>query len=78
MYIHCMDATTLYCCSTAHQLLIVFLLGLSIIFMYAVASFVFFHAYFINEEGLFCETLSQCLATITRVGLLGTLGDVSF
>ena len=61
----------------ALQLLIVFLLGLFVTFIYAVVSFVFFHAYFSNEVGLFCNTLTQCFATVTRTGLLSTLGDVS-
>ena len=62
----------------ALQLVIVFLLGLSIIFMYAVTSFAFFHGHFDVEEGLFCETLAQCFLTVTREGLLDTLGSVSF
>ena len=62
----------------ALQLLIVFLLGQSIIFMYAVISFAFLHGYFDAEDGLFCETLAQCFATVMREGLLDTLGTVSF
>ena len=73
----CIHSTPLYCWFAARQLFIVFLLALSIIFMYAVASLVFFHAYFIEEDGLFCATLIQCYATVMRVGLLATLADVS-
>ena len=56
-------------------------LGLAILFIYAIVSFVFLRdsVHNINNEGssMFCENLGQCFVTVLRVGLIESLGSVS-
>ena len=59
------------------SLLWVTVLGFFIIYIYSVASFAVLRIFFDRNEGLFCETLGQCLLTNIKHGLLSTLGDVS-
>ncbi len=54
-----------------------FVLGLVITYIYAVISFALASNYFNPEMDQFCQTLFQCFVTITRLGLLDTLGPVS-
>lgn len=46
-------------------------------YIYGVISFVLIPNYFDPEDDLFCGTLFQCFISITRIGLLDTLGVVS-
>ncbi len=63
---------------TALQLIVVGLLALAVLLIYAVISFAILHNFFDPEnDNLFCETLWQCFVTVTREGLLDTLGAVS-
>ena len=52
-------------------------LGTIVLFIYAVVSFAWLHGYFDPSDGLFCDTLAQCMYSVLRVGLLDTLGSVS-
>ena len=61
----------------AIQLISVILLGLAVLFIYAVFSFVFLHKFYDRNADLYCNTLLECYITIIRVGLLDTLGAVS-
>lgn len=63
-------------CFTALQLITIFVLGLVVIYIYAVISFALIPNYFSRERDEFCETIFQCFVTITRLGLLDTLGTV--
>ena len=60
----------------AAQLFSVFVLIFVIVYIYAVISFVFLHEFFNVNDGLFCRTLWECVVTVTREGLLDTLGAV--
>ena len=68
----------IYILSLALQLLTVFVLGLVVMYIYAVISFALIQNYFNTENDLFCETAFQCFITVTRLGLLDTLGNVSY
>ena len=59
----------------AVQIISVALLGLSILFIFAVVSFIFWHNYFDNENR-FCRTMLECYVSVIRDGLLDTLGVV--
>ena len=53
----------------------------SILFIYAVASFAFLYLSFIHgvlseSNPLYCNTLLQCFGTVIRFGLLSDLGTV--
>ena len=60
-----------------YQLFSVGLLGLAVLFVYAVFSFVFLHNFYDHNADLYCNTLLECYITVIRVGLLDTLGAVS-
>ena len=62
--------------SLAYQLIIVLLLCFVFIYIYAVISFAFLQNYFSEENDEFCTTLFQCFVTVSRLGLLQTLGSV--
>lgn len=62
---------------SAGQLISLFLLMFIIIYMYSIASFIFWHDLFDIDQGQFCRTLGECVVTIFRAGLLDTLGTVS-
>ena len=62
----------------APQLLTVAVLGIVILFAYSVASFVFYSAVFDPQMGLYCDTLLECFISVSRIGLLDTLGPVNF
>ena len=53
-----------------------FILGLVVIYIYAVISFALIPNYFNPERDEFCESVFECFITITRLGLLDTLGLV--
>ena len=63
-------------CYLVLQLITVFILGLVVIYIYAVISFALLPNYFIPTNDQFCDTMFQCFITITRLGLLDTLGTV--
>ena len=46
-------------------------------FVYAVFAFAFMSGFFDLSENLYCRTLLECFITVTREGLLDTLGAVS-
>ncbi len=52
-------------------------LGIIVLFIYAVISFAWLHGYFSPEDDQFCDTLGQCLFSVVRIGLLDTLGSVA-
>ncbi|KAI8801199.1 hypothetical protein BJ742DRAFT_838177 [Cladochytrium replicatum] len=54
------------------------ILGLIIIYLYAVVSFNFFHTKFDNQKGLYCNSLSECFITILSHGIRagGGIGDL--
>ena len=61
------------------SLLWVAFLGLIVLYMYAVLSFVFLHESFFTQNPdvpLHCDDLSQCFVSVIRYGLLDTLGPV--
>ncbi|XP_019850014.1 PREDICTED: uncharacterized protein LOC109580894 isoform X2 [Amphimedon queenslandica] len=58
---------------SALQLISVALLGLSILLIFAVFSFILWHNYFDNVHR-FCETMVECYVSVIREGLLDTLG----
>uniref|UniRef100_A0A1X7UK67 MIR domain-containing protein n=1 Tax=Amphimedon queenslandica TaxID=400682 RepID=A0A1X7UK67_AMPQE len=60
---------------SAAQLISVALLALGILLVFAVISFVFLHDFFDNEN-LFCRTLFECYISVTREGLLDTIGTI--
>ena len=47
------------------------------ILIFAVIAFAFLHDYMDDNENLFCSTLFECFVTVSREGLLDTLGPVS-
>ena len=60
----------------AVQLLTILILGLVVIYIYAVISFALIPNYFSDTNDEFCRTIFQCFVTITRLGLLDTIGSV--
>ena len=50
------------------SLLMVTLLGIIVIYIYAVVGFAFFREFYVKEKGLWCETLFQCLITSLAQG----------
>ena len=54
------------------------LLGIIILFIYAVISYVFYHEYFYKTDDaqLFCGSLGQCFVSVLRYGLLDGIGLV--
>lgn len=60
----------------AFQLITVFLLCLVFVYIYAVISFALLQNYFSETKDEFCNTLFECFVTVTRLGLLTTLGLV--
>ncbi|XP_019860384.1 PREDICTED: inositol 1,4,5-trisphosphate receptor-like isoform X2 [Amphimedon queenslandica] len=53
----------------------VFLLCFIFIYIYAVISFAFLNNYFSEDRDQFCGSLLQCFFTVSRLGLLSTLGS---
>uniref|UniRef100_A0A1X7V711 Ion transport domain-containing protein n=1 Tax=Amphimedon queenslandica TaxID=400682 RepID=A0A1X7V711_AMPQE len=60
---------------SAVQLLTILILGLVVIYIYAVISFALIPNYFSDTNDEFCQTIFQCFVTITRLGLLDTIGS---
>lgn len=60
---------------SVESLLMVAVLGVIVLFIYAVASFAFLHKYFI--ETLYCDTLAECMYSVLRYGLLDNIGLVN-
>ena len=61
---------------TGNALLWVAVLGIIVLFIYAVVSFAWLHSYFTPSSGQFCDTLAECFYSVVRIGLLDTLGTV--
>lgn len=59
------------------SLLWVAILGLIVIYIYALVGFSLLRAYFSPGEYLYCSTLWQCTVTVIRYGLIGDMFDVS-
>ncbi|XP_019858828.1 PREDICTED: inositol 1,4,5-trisphosphate receptor-like protein A isoform X2 [Amphimedon queenslandica] len=57
------------------QLASVFLLCFVFIYIYAVVSFALLNNYFSKDKDQFCGSLVQCFFTVSRLGLLSTLGS---
>lgn len=72
------------CMLPGRSLLWVAILGLIIIYIYAVGTFIFMPNDFDNQEGevgeavRYCHTLFECTITVVEYGLLDTLGAVSY
>ena len=67
------------CCLVAGiSLLWVAALGAVVLYIYAVISFAFLHESVndLGENKLYCDTLSQCLISVIRWGLIDNLGHV--
>ena len=62
----------------APQLLVIAILGIVIIFGYSVISFIIYSEVFDEQSGLYCNTLFECFVSVSRIGLLDTLGIVSY
>lgn len=60
------------------SLLWVAILGLIVIYIYALIGFAALRAFFAPGEYLYCSTLWQCTVTVIRYGLIGDMFDVSF
>lgn len=66
------------CCFVSGvSLLWVAILGLIVIYIYALVGFSLLRAYFSPGEYLYCSTLWQCTVTVIRYGLIGDMFDVS-
>ena len=59
---------------SAIQLISVGILGLAVLFLYAVFSFIFLHSFYDRNADLYCNTLLECYFSVIRMGLLDTLG----
>ena len=56
------------------------ILGLIVLFIYAVLSFATLHNKFVadNDDGpLYCDTLTQCMYSVLRYGLIDNIGLVN-
>ncbi len=53
------------------------IMGLIVIYIYALIGFAFFRASFDPEDQKYCQTLYQCFVTLIRYGAVGELADVS-
>ena len=57
------------------------LIGAAVLLVFAMGSFIFLHGYFFvsDDQGttLYCGGLWQCFVTVSREGLLNSLGPVS-
>lgn len=60
------------------SLLWVFIMGIIIIYIYALIGFAFFRALFNPEDSLYCRTLAECFVSVLRYGGPGELTDVSY
>ena len=70
----------LYCpLSLGKQLVFVGMIAAGILLVFGVVAFIFLHDHFnkTNNNPLFCNTLWQCFVSVSREGLLDTLGPVS-
>lgn len=63
---------------TGISLIWVAILGLCFLFIYAVISFAFLHTDFVvtDNAALYCDTLSQCMYSVLRYGLIDNIGLV--
>ena len=59
----------------AAQLVSVALLGMGILLIFSVISFVFLHNFFDNQT-VFCRSMFECYVSVIREGLLDTIGTV--
>ena len=70
----------LSCVILGKSLLWVAVLGLVVLYIYAVVSFAFIHESFLapdnDDATLFCSTLYECFASTIRYGLIDNLGLV--
>ena len=64
--------------ATGISLIWVAILGLIVLFIYAVISFAFLHNYFriTDDASLYCETLLECMYSVLRYGLIDNIGLV--
>ena len=57
------------------------LIGAAVLLVFAMGAFIFLHGYFFvsddQETTLYCGGLWQCFVTVSREGLLDSLGPVS-
>ncbi len=58
------------------SLIWVAILGLVVLYIYALVAFAFFRASFDQENLQYCHTLYECVITIIRFGLVGDIDEV--
>lgn len=58
------------------SLLWVAVLGLVVIYVYALIGFALFRASFDPEGNMYCDTLFRCTVTVLRFGLIGDMFEV--
>ena len=68
----------LFFAATGISLIWVAILGLIVLFIYAVISFAFLHNYFriTDDASLYCQTLLECMYSVLRYGLIDNIGLV--
>lgn len=71
-----MFAICIKTCVTGKSLLWVAVLGLVIIYVYALMSFALFRDVFTPSEYKYCATLWECTVTVSRYGILGDYDQV--
>ena len=52
------------------------IMGVIVIYIYALIGFAFFRASFDTDESRFCRTLAECFVTVLRYGAVGELTEV--
>ena len=58
------------------SLMWVAIMGVIVIYIYALIGFAFFRASFDTDESRFCSTLAECFVTVLRYGAVGELTEV--
>jgi hypothetical protein len=62
--------------NTGGSLIWIFVYGLILIYIYTLLAFAFYRDYYHEEEGKFCHTFYECMATTIRQGLIGGVFEV--
>ena len=74
--VSCVFENTIPIYFSGASLLWVAIMGVIIIYIYALIAFAFFRPLFNPEAELYCNTLGQCTVTLLRYGGAGKLTDV--
>ena len=62
--------------TTGRSLIWVAILGMIIIYIYALVGFAFFRPVFKDDEEQYCNTLYECTVTVIRYGVVGDISEV--